>query len=113
MSYRFVPWVKCGVGTATAAQEDLSEAVPSSAVLPVLLRINDRHDASINLRLFGPGDITGIDQRQIVRVEPPQDRMVHPFGKLTVREPVVPSDIEIAEFLASAASRLRRFEAAA
>jgi hypothetical protein len=28
------------------------------------------HEAAVELRLIGPGDITGIDQRQIVRVEP-------------------------------------------
>ena len=70
MALRFIPWVKSGTGAAVAVPETLSEALASRISLPVTLRINDRHDVSIGVGLFGPGDITGIDRRQVIREEP-------------------------------------------
>jgi hypothetical protein len=70
MSYQFLPWAKAGTGSVVAAEETLSDTAPARIRVPVTLRINNRHDASVRLRLFGPADITGIDHRQIVRVEP-------------------------------------------
>jgi hypothetical protein len=40
------------------------------ASLTVLLRINDTDTPERQVRLVGPGDITGIDQQQVVRTEP-------------------------------------------
>ncbi|MGH8264569.1 MAG: hypothetical protein ACRET4_13905, partial [Steroidobacteraceae bacterium] len=38
--------------------------------LPVKLRVNDADDVERQVRLHGPGDITGIDPQQVVRTEP-------------------------------------------
>jgi len=70
MSYRFIPWVKTGTGAGVSIADPLDDSPASRVGLPVTLRVNDRHDAPLNLRLFGPGDVVGIDPQQVIRVEP-------------------------------------------
>lgn len=70
MSYQFIPWMKTGTGAAVASPDTLNDAPASRVGLPVTVRVNDKHDAPLNARLFGPGDVTGIDPQQVIRVEP-------------------------------------------
>ena len=38
--------------------------------MPVKLRVNNAEDIDAQVRLYGPGDVTGIDPQQVVRTEP-------------------------------------------
>ena len=72
-SFKFLPWVRRGAATAIRAPDTLGGGIPGRAMLPVEMRINQRADAAVSVKvgLHGPGDITGIDQRLLVRTEPP------------------------------------------
>ena len=67
--HNFLPWVRQGVATGISQPETLGAGVPGRAILPVILKVNDT-DVTVNLRLYGPGDVTGIDPRQVIRTEP-------------------------------------------
>ena len=72
MNYSFLPWTRQGVATAIRAKDTLKPGMVGRVSLPVSLRVNDRADTSLQVQveLYGPDDITGIDARQVVRTEP-------------------------------------------
>lgn len=58
-AYTFLPVVRQGViATIETANPQLT------------VRVNDRYDVPVPIRLYGPGDVTGIDPRVVVRTEP-------------------------------------------
>lgn len=67
-SYAFVPWVRTGL--STAAQPE-----PGANYLgaKVTVAVNSAPAQPVNVRLHGPAQVTGIDQRAIVRTEPRAD----------------------------------------
>ena len=71
-TYSFLPWVRQGIATAIRAVDTLGPGVAGHASLPVTLRVNDRQDAEVSseVRLYGPGNIVGIDRLQIIRTDP-------------------------------------------
>jgi hypothetical protein len=77
MSYTFLPWLREG------AAGDLPRAAGTARnrlLVDLQLVVNDSPtDAPLHLRLLGPGDVVGFDQRQVVRTDPPnQARGVEP-----------------------------------
>ncbi|MEJ2503209.1 MAG: hypothetical protein P8177_07800, partial [Gemmatimonadota bacterium] len=69
--YRFLPWVREGASTAVRTPDTLGAGLPGRAALPLGLRVNQRADVAVGLRLYGPGDGVGIDTRVVVRTDPP------------------------------------------
>jgi hypothetical protein len=71
--YSFLPWLRRGLATRVAAVDNLG-AGPSGqgerAEIAVTLRVNDASDVTQAVRLFGPGDITSIEARAVVRTDP-------------------------------------------
>src|SRR5262249_52304406 len=70
-NYIFLPWTQPGVAAhiPDSAIDRLSANQPGVVSLPVRLVVNaDLIDKTV--QLYGPGDVTGIDQQQVVRVEP-------------------------------------------
>ena len=67
----FLPWVQPGVAAniSERATERLSAIQAASVSLPVKLVMNSS-TVEKSVRLYGPGDVTGIDPQQIVRLEP-------------------------------------------
>jgi hypothetical protein len=73
--YRYLPWVRQGAAHAYD-NPDTPEPVlargdnkPLSA-LPVALLVNDSTRVDVPLRLYGPGDVVGIDPRAVLRTDP-------------------------------------------
>ncbi|MEQ1528269.1 MAG: hypothetical protein ABL925_03065 [Methylococcales bacterium] len=74
----FYPWVRQGAATNITLIDKISgpdaELQPANVQLPISLWLNDDQtlppDISQTVRLYGPRDVTGIDPRQIVRMEP-------------------------------------------
>lgn len=63
----FLSWVRQGL----AARGDIGLNVKDGHLsLPVRLRLNNADLADVPVQLYGPGDVAGIDAREIVRVEP-------------------------------------------
>ncbi len=85
-AYTFIPWVRRGLSAFINTTEgDLENGGAPRAAFTVGLTVHesraalggvpegDGQDTELNmeqLRLYGPGDVTGIDEREIVRVEP-------------------------------------------
>jgi hypothetical protein len=68
--YRFVPWVRRGAAVSIPTVDTLDANVPARADLPLRIRVNARADVGVSLRLYGPGDVTGLDRRVVVRTDP-------------------------------------------
>jgi hypothetical protein len=68
--YSFLPWSRQGVANLVSHPDPLDASLGARIDLPVRLRLNDAHDVDLTLRLFGPGDVLGIDPGQVVRTEP-------------------------------------------
>jgi hypothetical protein len=69
-NYVFLPWVRQGAASGIETPDSLEADQPGVVSVPVKLRINDTDDIEQQVRLYGPGDITGIDTQQVVRTEP-------------------------------------------
>jgi hypothetical protein len=70
-NYIFLPWVQPGVAAniPDRARERLSVDQDAIVSLPVELVVNSSA-VKKTARLYGPGEVTGIDRQQIVRLEP-------------------------------------------
>ena len=72
--YTFLPYIRRGL--AAAFSKDGKPASDGRIELPVQLRLNgstkgETGTIAVPLRLYGPGDIVGIDPAEIIRTEPP------------------------------------------
>jgi len=69
-NYIFLPWVRQGAASGIKIP-DRSAKQPGVVSVSVQLQINnDPTPVQQQVRLYGPGDVTAIDQQQIVRTEP-------------------------------------------
>jgi len=68
-NYVFLPWARQG---AAAGIKTTDKTPEQGAVVSVTvnLRVNSDPGFQQTVRLYGPGDVIGIDQQQIVRLEP-------------------------------------------
>lgn len=69
-NYIFLPWVRQGAAAGIQIP-DMSTGQPGVASMSVTLRINNSADVERRVQLYGPGDVTGIDPLQVIRMEPP------------------------------------------
>jgi len=69
-TYRFYSWLRRGLLAGLSGPGVSSPATAGRLVLPVRLRVNERAPIDVNVQLHGPGDITGLDAREIIRTEP-------------------------------------------
>ena len=69
-NYIFLPWVRQGAA-AGIKTPDMSANQPGVVSVQVKLGINNAlPDIEHQVRLYGPGDVTGIDRLQVLRTEP-------------------------------------------
>src|SRR5690242_20306220 len=79
--YRFVPYARRGLARAHANADTASGPLAVAPRITVGLTLHASHDGAVAaavsgnvpLRLYGPADIIGIDQRLVVRTEPKHD----------------------------------------
>jgi hypothetical protein len=77
-SYDFLSYARRGAAADLSNVDPLTGNLPSRAPLAVTLGVESRDDGDVQLDavsqtvlLYGPGDVTGIDPRHIVRTDPP------------------------------------------
>jgi hypothetical protein len=83
-NYHFLSWARRGIG-ASASNVD-NGALPARTNLNVQLFLqvqggsvpNPQSAPPVTVQLFGPGDVTGVDARMIVRTEPRHTFFHHP-----------------------------------
>ena len=68
--YSFLPWSRQGIASLLTNPDPLDDSAAATVSLPVQLRVNDARTVDLTLRLYGPGDVIGLDPRQVVRTEP-------------------------------------------
>lgn len=75
--YRFLPWARRGL--QPAYPDTLTGRIDVEGSLPVTVNVGasdvagsdlETRDATVDLRLYGPGDVLGIDRRQVIRTVP-------------------------------------------
>ena len=66
----FLPWVRQGASAALDAPDTLGARQPASIGTMVTLQINGGNDVRVPVQLMGPGQVTGIDPRQVIRTDP-------------------------------------------
>lgn len=67
----FLPWLRQGFAARVATPDTLAPSLPSTVDLTLELDAGAGADnPTAKLRLRGPGDVIGIDPRQVVRTEP-------------------------------------------
>ncbi|WP_276280821.1 hypothetical protein [Halorussus caseinilyticus] len=76
--YEFLPWVREGYQPPDA--ETLADPIPDPGALSVSLTLRGEgkgdsreETVSLDVDMYGPGDVVGIDGRQVVRMEPEPD----------------------------------------
>src|SRR5262245_395644 len=69
-NYVFLPWVRQGAASGIQTPDSLGPNQAGVASATVKLRVNNTDDIERQVRLFGPGDVIGIDPQQVVRTEP-------------------------------------------
>lgn len=71
-TYSFLPWLRVGIANKITAATALRATIPVHLELTgeALEGAPKKADIQRDVQLFGPGDIVGIDQRAIVRLEP-------------------------------------------
>jgi hypothetical protein len=67
-SYAFLSWLRTGVSTGIARTDGAGPAAPRAAV-DLALTLNTG-PAQVSLALYGPGDVTGLDPRVVIRTWP-------------------------------------------
>src|SRR3954453_10390960 len=69
----FLPWLRQGFAArlGNADADTLAASLPATADLRVTLDVTTpANNPSATVRMRGPGDVIGIDPRQVVRTEP-------------------------------------------
>ena len=91
-TYWFLPWVRRGAAAAVDTVDTLGTEVPGRARLPLTLRV-DGAEIRPDVALHGPGDVIGLDARQVVHTDP-ADRSTGVettrFAAVEFRSPTLP-----------------------
>jgi hypothetical protein len=69
-AYTFLPWTQQGLARTIPVADAPGASLAGRVTLPVTLRVDGAGEVSVDVRLYGPGDVTGLDPRQIVRTDP-------------------------------------------
>lgn len=69
-NYVFLPWVRQGAAAGIKTTDTIAVEQKAVVSVTVNLSINQQPLVAQPVRLYGPGDVIGIDQQQIIRMEP-------------------------------------------
>ncbi len=68
--YHFLPWTRRGAAASITLADPLDDTLAPRVALPVRFAVNEQRNLGVDLTMYGAGDVTGIDARQIVRTDP-------------------------------------------
>lgn len=81
----FLAYVRQGLAAAGTSPDPIDRDIPVRQPVTVGVRLAGRAERSFGVRLYGPGDVRGIDNRQVIRVEPaPDARDFEPTNLVTI-----------------------------
>jgi len=67
---RLFSWLRQGLHAGITAAQGSAVTTDGHLPVPIRLRINNADEIDVPVRLYGPGDVTGIDPREVIRTEP-------------------------------------------
>ncbi|HEY0377473.1 MAG TPA: hypothetical protein VGC87_11015 [Pyrinomonadaceae bacterium] len=71
--YSFLPWLRQGISSQVTTTDNLADGTAGHAeraAIEVALIVNDTERVPNRVQIYGPGDITGLDARAVVRTDP-------------------------------------------
>jgi hypothetical protein len=68
--YQFLPWARRGLASRVPVADAPTAVLAPRANVSVGITLTSIAEQTVNLALFGPGDVVGIDPRMIVRTDP-------------------------------------------
>jgi hypothetical protein len=89
----FLPWVRRGAAAALLDPDKFKADQPGLASARASITINSAPPASIPISVMGPGHVTGLDSRQVIRTDPAAgSRTFEPnyFPLIELDEPSLP-----------------------
>jgi hypothetical protein len=89
----FLPWVRRGAAAAILDPDTFSATQPGLASARASITINSAPPASVPVTVMGPGHVTGLDRRQVIRTDPAAgSRTFEPnyFPLVELDEPALP-----------------------
>ncbi|MDC3984477.1 hypothetical protein [Polyangium jinanense] len=66
----FLSWARVGPQLDASVTDPLTGPLPAHGALRIGVRLNERAEVQLPARLYGPGDVTGLDPRQVIRTDP-------------------------------------------
>ncbi|MFC0506523.1 FG-GAP-like repeat-containing protein [Micromonospora costi] len=66
----FLGWARQGLVAGHTTPDTLTTPLPADGTIEAAVRVNQRPEKGVKVRLYGPGDVTGIDPRQVIRTDP-------------------------------------------
>lgn len=66
----FLPWVRQGAAAGISTPDSLGPGQRADVALSVAVQFENFTVPAKDMKLYGPADVTAIDPRQIVRVQP-------------------------------------------
>lgn len=74
-SYVFLPWVRRGMATQIPRKDgEMTGATRAEVTITVTLdAAGERRDIAVPVALYGPGEVSGIDRRVVIRTTPRTD----------------------------------------
>ena len=89
----FLPWVRRGAAAALLDPDKFTSDQPGLASATASVTVNSGPAASVPVTVMGPGHVTGLDRRQVIRTDPaPGSRTFEPnyFPLIELDEPSLP-----------------------
>ena len=68
-TFTLLPWVRQGVTTGSLPVDTLADTLKARVSLDVGVRVNS-DTVGVKARLYGPGDVVGIDSKLVARTDP-------------------------------------------
>ena len=67
---RLFSWLRQGLHAGLTTASSGMTIQDGHLAVPIRLRVNSSNAIDVPVRLYGPGDVVGIDQREVIRTEP-------------------------------------------
>ena len=65
-----LPWLRRGAAAALSNPDPLDASLPVVASATAQIAVNGTSAPGVDIRLIGPGHVTALDPRQVVRTDP-------------------------------------------
>jgi hypothetical protein len=70
MTRRYLPWWRAGAGTLISTPDGPGLASQPTVPITAWVAADTSRTAAVSARLYGPGEVTGVDEPQVIRTEP-------------------------------------------